>query len=307
MLMSLRIFPNQRANNLRVTGCYSPANSPVVSPLNNGKVGEPSRCSVASLLRLTTSSIIFIFLLLVIFTACTAKSEGLDRIRDAGVLRIAIDPSFAPFEFVNGENELVGYDVDLALEIADALGVKAQFVTTGYDALFDALTVRRADIIISALYPDPNRSQTFVYSTPYFNAGDVLVVADHAITSWQSLGGKRIACIFGTTGHMTALEWQKTISPPPVVVAASSPLTLTNALSAGDLDAVLLDHVAALNSTQNMAGVQILPEMITDEPYVVASRIEDKALVEAIDVILGQLKNNGILLHFTDLWIHNHH
>ena len=58
-------------------------------------------------------------------------------------------------------------------QIADALGVNAQFVTTGYDALYDALTVGRADIIISALYPDPSRTAAFAYSTPYFNGGDV--------------------------------------------------------------------------------------------------------------------------------------
>ena len=322
--MSLRTSPNHRSNNLLVPGSYSPENSPIDYPLNGGRIGEAPFSVVAFLhqyqdldhkarsfypsapsLWITTKLMTLAVLLLVICAACSTKSEGLDRIRNTGVLRIAMDPSFSPFEYVNDENELVGYDVDLALEIADALSVEAQFVTTGYDALYDALTVNRADIIISALYPDPSRTHAFAYSVPYFNAGDVLIVADDGIKSWQALGGKRIACIFGTTGHMTALAWQESMSRPPVVVAISNPLTLTDAMRAGEFDAILLDNVTALNITQNMVDAQILHEMITEEPYVVAGRIEDKALIEAIDDILGELKDNDTLLHLTDRWIHD--
>lgn len=258
----------------------------------------------ASSLWTSSRLLTFVVLILIIFTACTPKNQTLDRIREAGVLHIAIDPSFAPFEFVDEENLPAGFDVDLAQEIADALGVKPQFVTTGYDALYDALTVRRADIIISALYPDPSRTHAFVYSAPYFNAGDVLLVTDSSpISSWESLGGKRVACIFGTAGHMTALGWQKTITPQPVVITTSSPHTLTNALVAGELDAVILDHVTALISVENQYAVQILPVMITDEPYVVAGRLEDKALVKAIDEILANLNEAGTLQHLIQKWM----
>jgi len=258
----------------------------------------------AASLRMISRLMTAVVLMLVIFTACAAKNQTLDRIRAAGVLRIAIDPSFSPFEFVDGENKPAGFDVDMALEIAEALGVELQFVTTGYDALYDALTVGRADIIISALYPDPSRTHAFEYSSPYFNAGDVLLVTGNSpISSWESLGGKRVACILGTAGHMTALGWQKTLTPQPIVITTSSPHTLTNALVAGELDAIILDHVTALIAIENRNTVQILPEMITDEPYVVAGRIEDKALIKAIDDILSQLKNEGALQRFTKKWM----
>jgi polar amino acid transport system substrate-binding protein len=258
-------------------------------------------------LRQTVKLWVLVAFLLTVCTACSGKRETLARIRKAGVLRIAIDPSFAPFEYINDDQELVGYDVDLALKITEALGVEAQFISTGYDALYDALTVDRADIIISALYPDPSRSQAFVYSAPYFNAGDVLVIADESISGWTSLGGKRVACLFGTAGHMTALDWQNSISPPPAVITANSPLTLTDALKTGELDAVLLDHVTALNVAGNVAGIQILPEMITDEPYAVASRIEDKALIEAVDDVISQLADDGTLECLSEKWMIKNH
>jgi polar amino acid transport system substrate-binding protein len=270
-----------------------------MNPLNIGH----SFSQKAHSLRLNVRLWVLIALLLTVCSTCSGRRETLDRIKEAGVLRIAIDPSFTPFEYINDHQELVGYDVDLALKITEALGVEAQFISIGYDALYDALTVNRADVIISALYPDPSRSQTFVYSAPYFNAGDVLIVADKSISGWKSLSGKRLACLFGTAGHMTALEWQKSISPPPAVITTNSPLTLTNALETGELDAVLLDHVTALNIAGNTADIHILPEMITNEPYAVASRIENKAFIEAVDDIISRLEDDGTLQRLSEKWM----
>ncbi len=243
-------------------------------------------------------------LVFVVLTACATQSPALDRIQTAGVLRIAMDPSFAPFEYVDEDDAPAGLDIDLSLAIAGALGVNAQFVTTGYDALFDALTVGRADIIISALYPDPSRTAAFAYSVPYFNGGDVLIVTgDSPVSSPASLGGKRVACLFGTEGHMTALGWQKTMTPQPVIITTSSPYTLTEALVAGRLDAVIMDHVTALMAVENQESVQILPGMITDEPYVVAARIEDKELVNVIDDIIATMIADGTLQRLIHKWM----
>jgi ABC-type amino acid transport substrate-binding protein len=78
-------------------------------------------------------------------------------------------------------------------------------------------------------------------------------------------------------------------------------------LISGSLDAAIVDHVTALDATQNTPGVHILPEMISEEPYVIASRTEDKALIDAIDDILSQLENNGTLQRLTERWIQNLH
>jgi ABC-type amino acid transport substrate-binding protein len=321
MPMSLRISRNQIANKATAPGHSAPENTSLLHSILKGKENSTSLYPLTSFLPSPQRShktrshshtafvgntprwIILVVCTLLLFTACGAKNETLERIRQTGVLRVAMDPSFAPFEYINDDNELVGYDIDLATEIAEALDVKVQFVSTGYDALYDTLTVKRADIIISAMYPDPSRTQAFVFSVPYFNAGDVLMVADRSITSWTSLDGKRLACLFGTTGHMIALDWQKSIDP--TIITAQSPITLTGALANGDLDAVIIDHITALNITKNADIGYILPEMITDEPYAIASRIEDGALIQAVDEILTQLESDGTLMRLTEKWMHN--
>lgn len=220
------------------------------------------------------------------------------------MLRIAIDPAFSPFEFVDGEGTLVGLDVDLGRRIAARLGVEAHFVTTGYDALYDALTVGRADVIISALYPDPSRMQAFVFSRSYFNAGEVLLVPDiSAIAAVDDLPGKRVALVFGTEAHVEALRWEKTLQPPPVLLIEDSPETVVALLTAGRADAAVVDHVTARIALAHTAGLRVLLPPITDEPYTISARKEDADLIEAIDGIIEALQTAGELDALVRLWM----
>ncbi len=243
--------------------------------------------------------------LLLLLSACAAqRSDAVQRIQSAGVLRVALDPSFPPFEFVDGEGKAVGLDVDLARAIAARLGVEAHFITTGYDALYDALTAGRADVIISALYPDPTRMQTFAFSPTYFNAGEVLLVPDNSpIAAVDDLAGRRVALVFGTEAHMVALRWEKTMPIPPIVLTGDSAETIISVLLAGKVDAVIVDNVTAQLSMQQTPGLHTLTPPVTDEPYTVAARQEDAKLVEAITGILNEMQTNGELDALIRQWM----
>ena len=249
--------------------------------------------------------VVICFLLLGSIPACGRIGDrGLARIQSAGVLRVAIDPSFAPFAYVDEAGTLVGYDVDLARALAEQLEVEAHFVTTGYDALYDALTVGRADVIISALYPDLSRTHAFTYSRPYFNAGDVLVVPpDRDIDALEDLVGGKVVCRFGTTGHMVALTWQETWTPPPEVVPIEDSEAGGAILMAGDADALVIDHVTALGLVVAHPPLRIVDPPVTDEPYVIAARDEDQALIDALNQALAALEADGTLAALESRWM----
>jgi len=244
-------------------------------------------------------------LALLLLCACSgARGNALKRIQAAGTLRVALDPSFPPFEFVDGAGQVAGLDADLARAIAARLGVEAHFVTTGYDALYDALNVGRADVIISALYPDPSRMQTFTFSPSYFNAGEVLVVReDSPIAGVPDLAGKQVALVFGTEAHMVALQWGKTMPTPPILLTGDAPETITSVLAAGIVDAIILDNVTAQIAVANTAGLRVLPSLITDEPYTIAARRQDAKLVEAISGILEEMQASGELEALIRRWM----
>jgi len=240
----------------------------------------------------------------VVLCACTSRTDPLARIRDAGMLRIAIDPAFPPFEFVDGTGTLVGLDVDLGRQIATRLDVEAHFVTTGYDALYDALTVGRADVILSALYPDPSRMQNFVFTRSYFNAGAVLIVPETAsITASSDLAGKRVALVFGTDAHVEALRWEKTLHPAPTLLVENDAETAIAVLSTNQADAALIDHVTARIALAHTRGLRVILPPVTDEPYVVATRVEDAALIDEIDEIIKDLQSNDDLDALIEQWM----
>ncbi len=254
--------------------------------------------------RLIIAARLIVTVLLLLCACAGPRSNPLKRIQATGTLRVALDPSFPPFESVDGTGQVAGLDIDLARAIAARLGVEAHFVTTGYDALYDALTVGRADVIISALYPDPDRIQTFTFSPSYFNAGEVLVVReDSPITGVSDLAGKQVALVFGTEAHMIALQWEKTMPTPPILITGDAPETITSVLAAEIVDAVILDNVTAQMALVDTPGLRVLPTPITDEPYTIAARKEDAKLVEAISGILEEMQANGELEALIRRWM----
>ncbi len=199
---------------------------------------------------------------------------------------------------------MIGLDIDLARTLAMRLGVEAQFITTGYDALYDALTADRADIIISALYPDPTRSQAFTFSPPYFNAGQVLVVpAGFPIRGPDDLAGRQVALVFGSEAHMIALGWETTLSVPPTVLTGDSVETIVSVLLAGKVDAIIVDNVTAQKLIQQNPGLRRLLPPLTDEPYTIAARKEDKKLADMIGTMLNEMQASGELELLIQRWM----
>lgn len=243
-------------------------------------------------------------LLLLSLAGCFSRADPAARIREAGMLRVAMDPSFPPFEFVDAADRSAGLDVDLAWALAERLGVQAHFVTTTYDGLYDALIVGRADIIISALYPDPTRTRDFVFSAPYFNAGEMLVAPQSAaITGPDDLAGRRVAAVFGADGHMAALGWEETLSPPPTLTLYPSAAEALAALAAGEVEAAIVDGLAARAAAARGAPAALTAVLVTDEPYVIAARRDDSALITLFDAYLDALRGDGTLDALLARWI----
>jgi ABC-type amino acid transport substrate-binding protein len=266
----------------------------------NGEVNSPPRC----LTWWHLGPLILIAALILPF-ACRRTPRRLDHIMASGVLRVAIDPTFAPFAVIDQDGRIIGFDADLADRIADRLGVDAHLVTTGYDALYDALTVDHADVIISALYPDLNRSADFAFSRPYFDAGQVLVVKDDdTLEAAADLAGRSIACVFGTTGHMEALRLEAALDPAPTLTTAEDWTAAAELLRLGRVDAAILDHVSAQTLYLGDTSFRIVRPSLTAEPYVVATRREDEDLLRAIDEILQVMEREGEIAALVARWMH---
>ncbi len=238
--------------------------------------------------------------------ACRSGADPTwDRVRDTGVLRVGMDASFPPFEAVAADGSLVGFDVDLARELSHRLGLEPQFVANlPYDGLYDALTARRVDVVISALVVNPRRMADFAYSGVYFDAGPVLVVHEEedTIQSVPDLGDHSLAVVLGTPGDQTARDWARR-SGDLTVVQYSTPTEALRGVETRETDAALVDHVSALQAIGRGSRVTVLGEPVVEVPYAVGMRDDSQQLLRAINGALAAMEDDGTLERLVIKWL----
>ncbi|MEI6181631.1 MAG: ABC transporter substrate-binding protein [Chloroflexales bacterium] len=222
--------------------------------------------------------------------------------RERGTLRVAVDVGFRPFaDTVDGE--LVGYDIDLARAVAARMGLHAEFVPTGFDALYDALTSGRADLIASALPYAPEQGFRARFSSVYFDGGQVLVVpADVPINGPADLAHRRVGVALGSDGDALARRMRRDGATFTLLSTYDEPTQALADLRAGRLDAVITDNLAALTALQAAPGLRIAAAL-TSEPLVLALPRPAFQLEAAVNQALAELRAEGFFGTLNRTWL----
>lgn len=231
--------------------------------------------------------------------------RSLERIFAQGAMRVGMDPSFPPFENVHGETgSIEGFDVDLAWALGRELGnVRPEFVSIGFDGLYDALWARRVDLLLSALPVDPLLTEDVAYSRPYFNAGlRILVRADlPEVRRVEDLAGRRLGVEWGSEGDLKGRELRQRLVGLELVPYVSAEEAFS-ALVRKEVDALLLEGVAALQYASRSPETALLDVLLTDQPYAVAVHPKDQALLRAVNQALERLEEDGTLQALQEKW-----
>jgi ABC-type amino acid transport substrate-binding protein len=246
-------------------------------------------------------------LLLVPWLAGCKEEQGpsWSRVQKAGVLRVGMDPSWPPFEFVDAESgQLAGLDVDLARALGEKLGVEVTFVPSGWEGLYDALFAGHFDAVISALPYDPWRTQEAAYSISYFNAGPVIVVqaAETGIARPRDLAGRTVHVEFGSEGDVQARRLQKKVNKLAIATHDTAQDALL-ALVETPGDAAIVDAVSARLFLRENGGLAIVGEPLYDELYVIAVHPRARSLQQEIDRALVEMRESGEWEALLDRWL----
>ena len=226
----------------------------------------------------------------------------LAEIQRRGTLRVGLDASFPPFEMINGNDEIVGLDVDIARAIAADLGVEAEFVNIGFDGLYDALLARRVDIVLSGLPYDPRWTEDVAYTQNYFNAGQMLVtrVDENSINTMEDLTGHTVAIEWGSQADMEGRRLAREIDGITLLRQESAEAALDVLLN-GETDAAIVDAVSGASAFPR--GLKIIT-YVSDDWYVGAVHIESQALLEAVNQSFTQLGKSGEMAQMQAEWLH---
>ncbi|NOZ50767.1 MAG: amino acid ABC transporter substrate-binding protein [Chloroflexi bacterium] len=209
------------------------------------------------------------------------------RLQGGGALRVALDPSFPPFESLDAQGQVQGFDVDLARALAQRLGVPVTFRAIAFDGLVDAVLADKADVVISAFPLDPRLSQDVHYSPPYFEAGLIWVTrSDSGIASPAAFAGLRVAVEWGSEGDAWARAQGLTIDRHESAGAA------LQAVAVGEADVALVDAVtAALDAPKHL---RLHSPPLVSEPYVMVVSPAAPKLAQMVDETLLALRTVGV-------------
>jgi polar amino acid transport system substrate-binding protein len=254
---------------------------------------------------LATLLVLGCYALLVALTQPGSQTASLDRVlaaaRERGVLRVATDIGFRPFSDLR-DGQFIGYDIDLARAVGTKLGLEVAFVPTGFDGLYDTLTSGRADMIASALPYAPEFGNRARFSQFYFDAGQVLVVpVASPIQNTVDLAGQVVGVALGSDADSVARRLAATTSVLELRSSYEEPGAVLVALRRGEIQAAIVDNVAALSAIQGAGDLRIA-QALTSEPYVLAVPPEAFQLHAALNQALEELRGEGLFEELNRKW-----
>lgn len=247
----------------------------------------------------------------VIFAACgsgtpsnsTSPTTEASSNGTATTLKVALDPTFPPFQSQTGDGKFEGFDIDLINAIAEAEGLKLDMQGLPFDGIIPALQSGTVDLTISTMTITPDRAKVVNFSRPYFKSGQAIAVkeANNDITSYESLKGKKIAVQIGTVGAEKANAAQATA----VRTFDNTPLALQELLN-GNVDAVIADSPVVLYAIKSgsASGVKVAGNLLTEEYYGIATPQGSPSL-EKINAGLKTIIENGKYKQIYQKWFGN--
>lgn len=243
---------------------------------------------------------VVVLLIGMVIVVTLSFAQSLTEIKKRGKLIVGTEPTFPPFEFVDEKNQVVGFDIDIANELAKRLGVKLEIVNLPFDSLIPALLQGKIDLIIAGMTITEERAKVVDFSKPYFEANQAIVVRKDGKfepKKLEELVGKKVAVQLGTTGDLVVSE----INGVQVVrfqKFTDAFLELQN----GRVDAVVLDEAPAKAYLKKFPKFLISTVVDTGETYGIAVKKGNKELLNFVNQTLDILKSSGTYNKLIQKW-----
>jgi len=245
-----------------------------------------------------------------VFSACndqkaetkTAADESFNKVKAAGVFVLGLDDSFPPMGFRDKDNNIVGFDIDLATEVCARLGLKLKTQPISWDAKEQELNTGKIDCIWNGMSVDSARAKAMNLSDAYLKNRMIFTVKDKAITNLAALAGKKIAVQNGSTAQKL-LDASDAGKAAKEIVPFDDNQTALMDLDKGGVDAVFLDEIVAKYwIVTNAKPYIVLEEGLSDEVYAVGFRKKDQALRDSVNNVLAAMKADGKFAAISSKW-----
>jgi L-cystine transport system substrate-binding protein len=248
-------------------------------------------------------------ILALVFTGCSAtkptttevkEQNLLEKIKTEGVIKIGTEGTYAPFTFHDKDGKLTGFDIEIAEEVANRLGVKAEFIETKWDGMFAGLDAKRFDAVVNQVTIRPDRIEKYDFSNPYIVSKAVLIVhsENNELKSFADLKGKKAGqSLTSNLADIAKLNGAELVS----VDGFNQALDL---LTSKRIDATINDSLSYLDyKTQRPdALIKVAAELDTKDESGILFNKGNQELVDAVNKALADMKADGTYLKISQKW-----
>ena len=252
-------------------------------------------------------AIAFLMVVSTVFAQGSAEAAGdrsLEKIKEEGVFVLGLDDSFPPMGYRDENNEIVGFDIDLAKEVCKGLGVELKCQPIDWSAKEQELATGQIDCIWNGFTKTEEREKSMTLSMAYVNNAQVIVVkSSSSIKTIADLKGKSIGVQAGSSGEEAIYDTEGFADSVKEIIPYKDYLTALMDLEIGGVDGIVMDLLVA-NDNINRSGkdFRILDETLSAEEYVIGFRKGEVALCEAVEKELYALKDSGKLAEIATKW-----
>lgn len=234
----------------------------------------------------------------------TKGDTSLTDIEKKGVFVLGLDDAFPPMGFRNENNEIVGFDIDLAKEVTSRLNLELKLQPIDWNSKEQELATGNIDCIWNGFTISEERKKVITFSKPYLKNKQVLIVKSNSpLTKLSDFKGKIVGLQGGSTASDamdSSPEFKNSLKD---VIEFKDNLTALMDLNKGGVDAVVLDlFVANDNIKRSGMDFKILDEGLTEEEYAIGFRKGDIALKDAVEAKLIEMKNDGTMAKISEKW-----
>ena len=235
-----------------------------------------------------------------------AKKSTLESILKRHELRVGFEAGYVPFEMTDKKGRYVGFDIDVAKEMAKAMGVKFVPVNTAWDSIIPSLITDKFDIIMSGMTVTQERNLKINFADPYINVGQTILINQKdqsKIKSYKDLNNPKyiVTSKLGTTGEQAVQRLIPKCTYKSFKTEPEAALEVVN----GKADAFVYDlpYCSKLMAQQGAGKLVFLDKPFTYEPLAWAIRKGDPDFMNWLNNFLNQIKNDGRYDRIYNKWI----
>ena len=235
-----------------------------------------------------------------VFAGCGKKTEGKKLV-------VGTNAEFAPFEYINDDGEIDGFDIALMKAMGEEMGYDIEVVNMEFKSLTASLKTGGLDVVAAAMTITDERQQVVDFSDGYYEAGQCIVVKNGSpIKTFTDLEGKSIAVQEGTTGDLMVTPGnEESLLKSADVKRFKKGTDAIISLKNGGVDAVVIDQAPAkAYEKQNEGSITcIVSDEVASEVYGLAVQKGNTQLVGEINAALAKLQENGTYNQILDQYV----